>query len=383
MVLVAGGFDTDLNASASAELYDPASGTWTATGSLNTARYYHTATLLPNGMVLVAGGLDILSLLPRARNCTIRRAGPGLPPAASTPHATSHTATLLPNGMVLVAGGFDSTFNASASAELYDPASGTWTATGSLNTARVYHTATLLPNGMVLVAGGHDSPVSPLPTSARNSTIRRAGPGLPRAASTRHALITRRRCCPTAWSLLQGDVIAASILLRARNCTIRRAGPGLSRAASTPHAGFTRRPCCPTAWSLLQREKVANQMLLFRSTPTVLAPGHWGSRVLSSQLRARNSTLLRRLQPQHRHRRHARGDVHRHQGLAPLRIPVQRLRHVHSSSAVISPIDEANGPVAKQLQCVCHDTLLWLISVSLDANARRCRHVIAVRGHRC
>ena len=85
---------------------DPASGTWTFTGSLNTARYLHTATLLPNGMVLVAGG-------------------------------------------------FDSTSNASASAELYDPASGTWTVTGSLNTARARHTATLLPNGMVLVAGGN------------------------------------------------------------------------------------------------------------------------------------------------------------------------------------------------------------------------------------
>ena len=136
MVLVAGGFDTGLNALDSAELYDPASGTWTATGSLNTARYYHTATLLPNGMVLVAGGVD--------------------------------------------------TTAAFASAELYDPASGTWTATGSLNTARITHTATLLPNGMVLVAGGFDS--SSIASRARNCTTRRAGPGLPPAASTPHAL---------------------------------------------------------------------------------------------------------------------------------------------------------------------------------------------------
>ena len=107
MVLVAGGFDHRFIASASAELYDPASGTWTATGSLNTARGWHTATLLPNGLVLVAGGSGI-------------------------------TGT-------------------SASAELYDPASGTWTATGSLNRARRHHTATLLQNGMVLVAGGLDT----------------------------------------------------------------------------------------------------------------------------------------------------------------------------------------------------------------------------------
>ena len=65
-----------------------------------------------------------------------------------------HTATLLPNGKVLVAGGVDGVLS---SAELYDPASGTWSATGSMGTARDYHTATLLPNGQVLVAGGYKS----------------------------------------------------------------------------------------------------------------------------------------------------------------------------------------------------------------------------------
>ena len=86
-VLVAGGFESSDNASASAEFYNPATGTWTATGSLNTARYEHTATLLPNGQVLVAGG------------------------QGNSGHLTS--------------------------AELYSPANGTWTATGSLNTARL------------------------------------------------------------------------------------------------------------------------------------------------------------------------------------------------------------------------------------------------------
>jgi Galactose oxidase, central domain len=69
-----------------------------------------------------------------------------------------HTATLLQNGMVLVAGGLDSTFIASATAEVYNPATGAWNATGSLNTARYVQTATLLQNGrIVLVAGGLDS----------------------------------------------------------------------------------------------------------------------------------------------------------------------------------------------------------------------------------
>ncbi len=136
---------------------DPASGTWTLTGSLNTARYLHTATLLPNGMVLVAGGLDSnLNALDSAELYDPASGTWTLTGSLNTARV-AHTATLLPNGMVLVAGGFDTSLNALDSAELYDPASGTWTVTGSLNTARYYHTATLLSNGMVLVAGGLDN----------------------------------------------------------------------------------------------------------------------------------------------------------------------------------------------------------------------------------
>ena len=79
----------------------------------------------------------------------IRRRAAGAAPAASPPHAR-HTATLLPNGKVLVAGGYAERSSLS-SAELYDPATGTWSSTGSLGTARSSHTATLLPNGKVLV----------------------------------------------------------------------------------------------------------------------------------------------------------------------------------------------------------------------------------------
>src|SRR6184192_3678561 len=68
-----------------------------------------------------------------------------------------HTATLLPNGKVLVAGGIDISRASLASAELYDPATGTWTATDGLATARAYHTATLLASGEVLVAGGFNT----------------------------------------------------------------------------------------------------------------------------------------------------------------------------------------------------------------------------------
>jgi N-acetylneuraminic acid mutarotase len=129
-------------------------GVWTLTGSMNVTRIAHTATLLPNGKVLVAGGY--------IGNIPAELYDPGTgawtPTGAMNVARQYHTATLLPNGKVLVAGGEDSTFGGiTASAELYDPSTGAWTLTGSLHVARWYHTATLLPNGRVLVAGGQDS----------------------------------------------------------------------------------------------------------------------------------------------------------------------------------------------------------------------------------
>jgi large repetitive protein len=167
-VLVVGGIDSS-GVSASAELYDPAAGTWTSTGSMATPRAGFTATLLPDGRVLVAGGGK--SVADKNGSVFVVASAELYDPASGTWTATGsmvtpregHTATLLPDGRVLVTGGLRSSLKwneqlvtSADSAELYDPASGTWTRTASMVAPREGHTATLLPAGRVLVAGGID-----------------------------------------------------------------------------------------------------------------------------------------------------------------------------------------------------------------------------------
>jgi hypothetical protein len=165
-VLVAGGGKGGPLTLASAELYDPATGTWSATAPLAEARSGHTATLLPDGRVLVASGF-VLCCASSRPDRTLRSAEMYDPAkgtwSAAAPLAEDrggHTATLLPDGKVLVAGGYAVAADRSkpgsmlGSAEIYDPATGTWSATGTMAEARGGHTATLLPDGNVLVTGG-------------------------------------------------------------------------------------------------------------------------------------------------------------------------------------------------------------------------------------
>jgi hypothetical protein len=157
---------------------------------MGVARAHHTATLLPNGLVLVAAGYgsgggplnDVSSQLydPSANTWS--------PPSYMAYGRFGHTATLLAGGKVLVAGGLGGTITNSA--ELYDPATGTWGAAAAMATARYFHTATALTSGKVLVAGGFGGTF----TTVRSCMTRPPTPGVRRPPWPPRAVVTRRPC---------------------------------------------------------------------------------------------------------------------------------------------------------------------------------------------
>jgi len=160
-VLIAGGADQDPTGAglASAELYDPTTGTFTPTGSMAVGRFLHTATLLQNGKVLIVGGTLTSSSDP-VSTAEVYDPATGIftLTGAMVTAREQHTATLLADGRVLIVGGTTSTgtgnLQPTATAELYDPSTGSFSVTGPMAEARTFHTATLLPSGEVLIAGG-------------------------------------------------------------------------------------------------------------------------------------------------------------------------------------------------------------------------------------
>lgn len=153
-VLITGGYNGGFPL-ATAELFDPVTGTFTATGAMSELRGEHTATLLANGKVLLAcGTADSIAELFDPATGTFAPTTSGM----LTPGRWGCTATLLSDGTVLITGGRDdqNVFSAGSinTAEQFNPATGSFTATGLMTQFRYGHTATLLNNGKVLLAGG-------------------------------------------------------------------------------------------------------------------------------------------------------------------------------------------------------------------------------------
>ena len=154
-VLVVGGGPSFSNPTSSAEVYDPATGGFTVTGGMTTAREGHTATVLADGKVLIVGGVSPVvgssDLLPTA---TAEVYDPSMGSFSVSGSMTAgrsyHTATLLPSGEVLIAGGGAD----NSTAELYDPMTSAFSITGAMEVGRSGHSATLLTNGSALVVGG-------------------------------------------------------------------------------------------------------------------------------------------------------------------------------------------------------------------------------------
>jgi len=155
-VLVAGGLSEGSTqnpgpALTSAELYDPKTAVWTTTGAMSSPRAGQVAMLLATGEVLVLGGSAVFAeRFDPARGSWRAAAAP------AQPNRGGFSATLLASGKVLVAGGFDlATYDVSSFvSEIYDPQTDSWTTTGALTTPRRSHDAVLLADGRVLVTGG-------------------------------------------------------------------------------------------------------------------------------------------------------------------------------------------------------------------------------------
>lgn len=154
-VLAAGGRDSDGNAVATAEIYNPATGVWTPVAPMGTARLDHSATTLSDGRVLVVGGdgtsgAEIYD--PTANTWT---------PTAAIAERFHHSATLLADGRVLVAGGYDADESTRSDAVVYDATANTWTPTEPMAAAHGFHRGLRLADGNVLVIGGSDGNSEP------------------------------------------------------------------------------------------------------------------------------------------------------------------------------------------------------------------------------
>jgi hypothetical protein len=185
----------------SANISQAQTASWTSAGSMTTARSYHTATVLGNGKILVAGGLSqagstLTAEIYNPTTNTWANTGSMLVPRYM------HTATLLKDGRVLVTGGYSGTGRMS-SAELYDPTTGIWAATGTMAMPRAAHSAAYLQNGMVLVEGGCCDTVPSILSDLSSAEVWDSATGKWSSAGTLHA----PHASGAAYLLSNGDVL--------------------------------------------------------------------------------------------------------------------------------------------------------------------------------
>ena len=198
---------------------------WSATGGMTEARRGHTATLLSDGKVLVAGG----RLGPDRNGAAAATSAELYDPSSGTWSATGsmhegrieQTATLLQDGRVLVAGGCCAVSSAPQTAELYDPVSGTWTVTADQLLGGEGRTATLLPDGKVLVVGGNYGPQRAVLYDPISGTGTVTG-----GNSSQIAITPRPRCFPMAGCSWRADNSPAERGTPRPSCTTRAAGCG-------------------------------------------------------------------------------------------------------------------------------------------------------------
>lgn len=202
-VLVVGGANLSALGSvvstlSAAELFDPTTGRTTTVGSLGFARAFHTATLLKDGRVFVAGGMSPSVGTALATAEIFDPAAGTFRNAAALPESrgrASHTATLLPDGRVLLSGGWGhgdgDTRVVLDTAEVFDPATGRYAGDLRMRTARASHSATLLFDGRVLLVGGRASngAVGATELFDASRSIFSDGPNLPGAARAGHAAV--------------------------------------------------------------------------------------------------------------------------------------------------------------------------------------------------